>query len=894
MMKRFEAILVVLGLICASVLTSNAKETGLGVWSKDYLAPQRSPAMDSEGKFHKVFSWGQSATTQQVFYTESDHLLREWTTPTLALADMKDEGGGWLGEEPCPIMFIGDQNRYHCILNQVSGNNYQFFYMKSDDEGKTWSYPPSGLSASVNEAFNSDFMTSGTHVYFIWDDDRGGSPGWSYVPVIYFRCSYDNGDTWETEYRLSPAGGWYPKIVMDSRGTLHANWQDSKDGAAEQYYSFSTDRGKTWAPEIRITEDDDIVSELSEMLVGPDDRIHLFWLDQRPPNNADNPGIYHSMSVGQAYNGAEAWTPPEKISDFTPPFISSGGKGKTKAVEYHFGTPAVCVRDGIMHLLWANYKQVETPGQPLKDISYLFWCYSRNGGDTWSSPNCIDNVESNSAIPRAYLYNNTLALFWRDDRTGVASTWVKFLDKRKSWPHDGANLAHTRYFDSPCTATLEGLFWPKACISSNVQYCLTEDIDSDGLLDLAAVDDKYLTLYDEWGNVLWQVDPIKDAGLNHESAQMAPMIDIADVDGDTWNDVVVSIMGALTREDGQTTAILMTYSGNGVLGKIIDTGIPGVLSPMNSFDIDDDSRAEIVCAVESSVTSGGLVLFNGEDGSLYGRIKTEKDLRPKVVSDINNDGDNEIVCQGSDNEAHVFAQAFDINLLPLWTCPLGSGGNVILSDMPTGNPPDKILVTGTFTDAPGADLRLAICDGTTGDIEDLTSPILHSKYKGDIASADLDGDNNIEIACTTTTDTVGLFSLETLDNEKQSTDTLLVRCLADINGDGEIEIIGNSGAYMIVLDHNLNLIRKINTLAPIDNIIASDFGTDNVNDIIVRTSSNLQVWSLTSLDDIAKRLRNHLLGIESFKGLQLSAADFNNDDKVDVADLITILWIMSK
>lgn len=884
MIKRFVVVFLVSGLVGGFISGAWGIDTSLGIWSMDYPSPVGgAPALDSQGKYHFIYSWGTAVETQQLWYTESDYILKEWTTPTLALTDMADQ---WAN------MFLGDKNRYHSILNKHTGNNYQFYYIKSDDGGKTWSYPPSGLSNSNNEAFNCYHARKGAHVYFIWDDNRNGTPGWTYSPVIYFRCSYDNGDTWEPEVRLSPGGGWYPKIVVDSHGTLHANWQDGKDGAAEQYYSYSTDQGKTWSSEMRITEDDDIVSELSEMLVGPDDRVHLFWLDQRPPNNSDNPGVYHSMSEGAAYNGASAWTAPEKISDFTPPFITSEGKNKAITVEYHHGTPTVCVRDGVIHLLWANYRAVETPGEPPKDISFLFWCYSRNGGDTWTSPNCIDNIKSNSAAPHAELYKNTLALFWRDDRTGTASIWVKFLDKRKSWPHEGATLAHTRHFDSPCTPTAPGLFWPLADIP-DVQTCLTEDINADGLLDLVTVNSNHLTLYNEYGDEIWQADPIGDAGMSHASSQIVPMIDIADLDGDTRYDVLVSVSGIPDRDDEDTTAILVTYSRDGFVGKIIDSGISGTLWPMNSFDIDDDSKAEILCGVESNVTSCGLILFNGDNGSLFGRVKADTLLMPRVVSDINNDGNNEIVCAGTAPEGHVYARAFDEKLIPLWTRPLGSDGNVFLSEMPSGSPPEKLLVTGTFSDLPGDGQKLAICNGKTGEIDKVTTPILSSIYKGEIASADIDSDHKTEILCTTTTDTVGLFDLETLSWDRQSTETLYVRCVADVNCDGEIEVIGSKDTHLYILDNSLNLIEKVNALYEIKDIIVSDFGTDNINEIIVITTENVEIWRYTSIEDIASRLRRHLLGAQPLKRLTLSAMDFNDDDRVDVADFIKFLYIMN-
>lgn len=110
------------------------------------------------------------------------------------------------------------------------------------------------------------------------DVDRSGGPGNGNVYVlasmvrmsindnadVMFARSTDGGLTWDAPVRVNDDPGtgnwqWFGTMSVAPTGRIDAAWLDTRDGISGTlmsalYYSYSTDQGQSWSPNIRLSE----------------------------------------------------------------------------------------------------------------------------------------------------------------------------------------------------------------------------------------------------------------------------------------------------------------------------------------------------------------------------------------------------------------------------------------------------------------------------------------------------------------------------------------------------------------------------------------------------------------------------------------------------------------
>lgn len=88
----------------------------------------------------------------------------------------------------------------------------------------------------------------------VWNDQLLGNPD-----ILSVR-STDSGSTWSAPVRVNDDAGtsaqWFPWIAFDENGVAHVVWYDRRNDASDidVYYAKSTDRGVTFAENVRVTE----------------------------------------------------------------------------------------------------------------------------------------------------------------------------------------------------------------------------------------------------------------------------------------------------------------------------------------------------------------------------------------------------------------------------------------------------------------------------------------------------------------------------------------------------------------------------------------------------------------------------------------------------------------
>jgi hypothetical protein len=181
-----------------------------------------------------------------------------------------------------PMMVVGADGTAYAFIKEGApraaagqpANKNRIFMMKSTDGGKTWKFSvasPGFTSLGIPDpviAPNGD-------IYLVFDS-RGNSS--TAASNAFFIKSTDKGATWSSPVNLidtkvqSSSNQYMPGISVAPDGRIDVAWFDFRDdpfytpgpttgmgSSANQrygdvYYTYSNDGGKTWAPNMRLTD----------------------------------------------------------------------------------------------------------------------------------------------------------------------------------------------------------------------------------------------------------------------------------------------------------------------------------------------------------------------------------------------------------------------------------------------------------------------------------------------------------------------------------------------------------------------------------------------------------------------------------------------------------------
>ncbi len=154
---------------------------------------------------------------------------------------------------------------------------------------------------------------------------------------VYYKRSTDGGRTWGGDVRLTfdPPFSGRPDVAALAPSTVIVSYDEDRDRnrGHEQHVMRSNDNGSTWAPTVRLTDAPGNSTHTAILAAGSS--VHVAWHDRRPGGSKNEEEIYYRASR----DGGASWQPEE-------PVTISDGKVST--------TPLLAATPGYVHLIWLD------------------------------------------------------------------------------------------------------------------------------------------------------------------------------------------------------------------------------------------------------------------------------------------------------------------------------------------------------------------------------------------------------------------------------------------------------------------------------------------------------------------------------------------------------------
>jgi hypothetical protein len=214
---------------------------------------------------HLVFTFFASPQPPVIRYKRSQNEGLNWETPV----NLSYSGGSTARISSSGQNIVAYWTRDSILQNYI-------YYKSSPDGGNTWG-PDIRMTDITAKPSSPSLSISGTSLQCVWQDIRDGNC------EIYYKRSLNNGLNWEADLRLTnySDSSIYPNIEI-SGSAVHLFWQDKREGNFEIYYKRSVDNGNTWESDYRLTNDIAFSGNPSSYVSGA--KVHIVWDDTRNAN----------------------------------------------------------------------------------------------------------------------------------------------------------------------------------------------------------------------------------------------------------------------------------------------------------------------------------------------------------------------------------------------------------------------------------------------------------------------------------------------------------------------------------------------------------------------------------------------------------------------------------
>ena len=214
-------------------------------------------------------------------------------------AAVADYGVSWSSDKRIDNAPGASDSWWPQISSDGSGNVYvtwedyrqgpaDVYFNYSSDYGANWSSDKRIDNApGATDSWWPEMSSDGSgHVYVTWMDSRNGA--WD----AYFNYSSDYGANWQASDKRLDVGdapgasdSWWPHISCDGSGYVYVTWYDERDVGADIYFYYSSNYGATWqASDIRLDIGDTAGTSESlwpEIITDSNGNVYVTWDDSR-------------------------------------------------------------------------------------------------------------------------------------------------------------------------------------------------------------------------------------------------------------------------------------------------------------------------------------------------------------------------------------------------------------------------------------------------------------------------------------------------------------------------------------------------------------------------------------------------------------------------------------
>lgn len=173
-------------------------------------------------------------------------------------------------------MIAVENGQLHLVFEFITKETGRVLYLNFNTSNKELNYMAI-LDNNGDPSIDPRLAVSEGEVFVVWAESDGG-------PFqIQFCKSDDSGNSFEEIQQLtsSTTGAWYPDITT-SGDTVVVVWEDYRDGTGEIYMTVSSDRGASWGPETRLTNE--AALSCYPRVVGYEGKFYVVWQDYRDGN----------------------------------------------------------------------------------------------------------------------------------------------------------------------------------------------------------------------------------------------------------------------------------------------------------------------------------------------------------------------------------------------------------------------------------------------------------------------------------------------------------------------------------------------------------------------------------------------------------------------------------
>lgn len=296
-----------------------------------------SPVVDQSGTLHIIWSEGENGPVYYSYAPAHDALSATHWQPRKRIkipatwAELKIDSNGV----------------FHILYTQNMGNEGGFYYIRSDNQGESWTEPlwlDPDIPPDYVPAWYKFELDEAGGLHAVWDYMANDGTGGNWVRYAH---SLDGGNTWSSPFtidRVSESNSDKQldaaKPVMAVQGrTIHVIWAGGK--LHYRNHRISEDAGQTWGQPRRVFGE--LNGQAGDgMVVDGAGRVHFFSQIRYPQ------GIYHAIWEG------DHWTKPSLV------YLISYGPGDPFGDHIHAHRTIPAIRAGNQLILTLTDPPPET------------------------------------------------------------------------------------------------------------------------------------------------------------------------------------------------------------------------------------------------------------------------------------------------------------------------------------------------------------------------------------------------------------------------------------------------------------------------------------------------------------------------------------------------------